>query len=70
MTRSMVKETLIELVAAMEKNPESRSELHPRLLDLIARMEAEGLQVPIAVQELERAICEEEADQMFDNLPV
>ena len=70
MAQSKVEHDLSVLISAIEADPENRCDMHPRLLDLISRMEANGLRVPARVRELERALCDEEADQMFDNLPI
>lgn len=58
------------ILEEIEKRPEDRHVLHEELRSKIAEMHALGLPVPDDILRLEDELEQEEADDMFDNMPV
>ncbi|KCV81710.1 hypothetical protein ATO10_10205 [Actibacterium atlanticum] len=54
----------------IEKRPEDRHILQSQLRDKIAELRSLGLPVPDDILKLEMELEEDDADDMFDNMPV
>lgn len=54
----------------IEKRPEDRHILQSQLRDKIAELRSLGLPVPSDILKLEMELEEDDADDMFDNMPV
>lgn len=54
----------------IEARPEDRHVLQEKLRQNIAEFRALGLPVPEDIVQLEQALADDEADDLFDNMPV
>ncbi len=52
------------------RRPEDRHVLQEQLREKIAELEAMGLPVPADYRRFERELAEDEAEDLFDNMPV
>ncbi|MDJ0630224.1 MAG: hypothetical protein QNJ44_18360 [Rhodobacter sp.] len=52
------------------KRPEDRHILQEQLREKISELEAMGLPVPEDIQRFEEELSEDNADDLFDNMPV
>lgn len=58
------------LLEEIEKRPEDRHILQCQLRDKIAQLRSLGLPVPEDILKLEVELEEDDADDLFDNMPV
>ena len=58
------------LLEEIEKRPEDRHVLQEELREKIAELRGLGLPVPDDILRLEEQLDQDDADDMFDNLPV
>jgi len=58
------------ILEEIEKRPEDRHVLHEELREKIAELRSLGLPVPEDILKLEAELEEDDADDMFDNMPV
>jgi len=58
------------ILEEIEKRPEDRHVLQEELREKIAELRALGLPVPDDILRLEAELEEDEADDIFDNMPV
>lgn len=54
----------------IEKRPADRHILHEQLREKISELRTLGLEVPLELQRLEEELEEDEADDLFDNMPI
>ncbi len=58
------------ILEEIEKRPDDRHILHEQLREKIFELRALGLPVPRDILRLEDQLLQDEADDMYDNLPV
>ncbi|MGC9371287.1 MAG: hypothetical protein ACP5DX_17265 [Paracoccaceae bacterium] len=58
------------ILEEIEKRPEDRHVLQEELREKIAELRSLGLPVPEDILKLEEELEEDDADDMFDNMPV
>ena len=58
------------ILEEIEKRPEDRHVLQEELREKIAELRSLGLPVPEDILKLEAELEEDDADDMFDNMPV
>ncbi len=51
-------------------NLSKRIQLQPELSKVLARIQAEGEQVPLRLRRLDATLCDEAIEARFDNMPV
>jgi hypothetical protein len=61
---------LAEILEEIEARPRNRHILRPRLRKAMERMRRKGLPMASAIHDLDRQLCDEAEEAMFDNLPV
>ncbi|MFT7594710.1 MAG: hypothetical protein ACI8R4_002034 [Paracoccaceae bacterium] len=61
-------ESLEQKIAAA--NCEGRLKLQPEFSQFLARMQAQGQNVPARLLRLDAALCQEVVEARFDNMPV
>lgn len=58
------------ILEEIEKRPEDRHILQERLREMIAELRATGQPVPEDILRLEQELEDDDADDIFDNMPV
>ncbi len=61
---------LSALLARLRAEPEKAAQLQPRLHEIITRMRAAGQMIPSEAANIDRRLCEDAVERMFDNMPV
>lgn len=71
MTRNEMMERALQLeVEIQTASEEERLARQPEFCRLITRLKADGEKVPGRLRSLDAALCDEAAEDQFDNMPV
>ncbi len=65
-----LKASILALMDEISARPEDRHVLQEQLREKIAELEALGLPVPDDFRRFEAKLSDEDADDLFDNMPV
>ena len=65
-----LKASIGAILDEIAKRPEDRHVLQEQLREKIAEFEAMGLPVPADIRRFEAELSEDDADDLFDNMPV
>lgn len=70
MAFEQIKAGIALIMEEIEKRPDDRHVLHEELRELIAQLRSLGLPVPEDILRFEDQLEQEEADDLFDNIPL